>query len=44
MATTVTKRSIGATAAAKAIRACEVKAKEIGVPMCIAVRDESGVL
>jgi uncharacterized protein GlcG (DUF336 family) len=44
MATTVTKRSISATAAAKAIRAAEAKAKEIGVPMCIAVCDESGVL
>ena len=44
MATTVTKQSISAAAADKAIRACEAKAKEIGVPMCIAVCDESGVL
>jgi uncharacterized protein GlcG (DUF336 family) len=44
MATTVTKRSISAAAAAKAIRAAEAKAKEIGVPMCIAICDESGVL
>ncbi|MFN0146619.1 MAG: GlcG/HbpS family heme-binding protein [Dehalococcoidia bacterium] len=44
MATTVTKKSISAAAAARAIRACEAKAKEIGVPMCIAVCDESGVL
>ena len=44
MATTVTKRSISATSASRAIRAAETKAKEIGVPMCIAVCDESGVL
>ena len=44
MATTVTKRSISATSASRAIRAAEAKAKEIGVPMCIAICDESGVL
>ncbi len=44
MATTVTKRSISTTAAARAVRAAEVKAKEIGVPMCIAICDESGIL
>jgi uncharacterized protein GlcG (DUF336 family) len=44
MATTVTKKSISMAAAAKAIRAAEAKAKEMGLPMCIAICDESGVL
>ena len=41
---TLTKASITAEAAVDAIRAAEKKAAEIGVPMCIAVCDESGVL
>lgn len=44
MATTVNKRTISSMAAAKAIKAAEAKAKEIGVPMCIAVCDEGGNL
>lgn len=44
MANTVTKQSISSEAAQKAIAAAEAKAREIGVPMCIAVCDESGVL
>jgi uncharacterized protein GlcG (DUF336 family) len=44
MARTLTKASINAEAAIEAIRAAETKAAEIGVPMCIAVVDESGVL
>src|ERR1700754_4308228 len=44
MARTLTKASITAEAAAEAIRAAEAKAAEIGVPMVIAVVDESGVL
>lgn len=44
MATTVTKQSISADSAAAAIRAAEAKAVEMGLPMCIAVCDESGVL
>ncbi|MCA9829183.1 MAG: heme-binding protein [Dehalococcoidia bacterium] len=44
MATTVTKRTISTTAAAKMLRAAEAKAKEIGVPMCIAVCDDGGNL
>jgi len=43
-ARTITKSSITAEAAADVIRAAEQKAKEIGVPMAIAVVDESGVL
>ena len=43
-ARTLTKASITAEAAVEAIRAAEKKAVEIGVPMCIAVVDESGVL
>ena len=43
-ATTVTKSSISAASAAKVLRACEAKAAEMGVPMVIAVCDESGVL
>ncbi len=43
-ATTVAKSSISAEAAAKVLRAAEAKAAEIGVPMVIAVVDESGVL
>ncbi|HEX7947453.1 MAG TPA: heme-binding protein [Phenylobacterium sp.] len=44
MARTLTKASITAEAAVEAIRAAETKAAEIGVPMCIAVVDESGIL
>ena len=44
MATTVTKRTISTAAATKMIRAAEAKAKEIGVPMCIAVCDDGGNL
>ena len=44
MARTLTKASITNEAAVEAIRAAEAKAVEIGVPMCIAVVDESGVL
>jgi uncharacterized protein GlcG (DUF336 family) len=43
-ARTITKSSITAEAAADVIRAADQKAKEIGVPMAIAVVDESGVL
>ena len=41
---TLTKGSITAEAAAKAIAAAEAKAVEIGTPMVIAICDESGVL
>ena len=44
MANTVSKQTITAEAAEKAIAAAKAKATEIGVPMCIAVCDESGVL
>ena len=44
MARTLTKASITSEGAVEAIRAAERKAAEIGVPMCIAVVDESGVL
>lgn len=40
----ISKLTISAEAAAEAIRAAEAKAAEIGVPMVIAVVDESGVL
>jgi uncharacterized protein GlcG (DUF336 family) len=43
-AKTISKSSITAEAAGEVIRAAEQKAKEIGVPMAIAVVDESGVL
>lgn len=43
-AKTVSKPSITSEAAQAAIRAAEAKAAEIGVPMVIAVVDESGVL
>ena len=43
-AKTISKPSIAAEAAQAAIRAAEAKAAEIGVPMVIAVVDESGVL
>src|SRR5262249_8069606 len=43
-AKTISKSSITAEAAEAAIRAAEAKAAEIGVPMVIAVVDESGVL
>ncbi len=41
---TVTKRSISSEAARQVIEAAEAKAREIGVPMVIAVVDESGIL
>src|SRR3954462_14568393 len=44
MARTLSKASITSEGALEAIRAAEQKAAEIGVPMCIAVVDESGVL
>lgn len=44
MASTVTRSTISSDAAQQAIAAAEAKAREIGVPMCIAVCDESGVL
>ena len=40
----VTKTSITVAAAKALIEAAEVKAREIGVPMVIAIVDESGVL
>lgn len=40
----VTKASITAESAQALVAAAEAKAREIGVPMCIAVVDESGVL
>ena len=43
-AKTITKSSIAAAAAGDVLRAAEAKAVEIGVPMVIAVVDESGVL
>jgi uncharacterized protein GlcG (DUF336 family) len=43
-AKTITKSSITAEAAADVIGAAQAKAAEIGVPMVIAVVDESGVL
>ena len=43
-AKTITKSSITAEASADVLRAAEAKAVEIGVPMVIAVVDESGVL
>lgn len=43
-ARTLTKASITAEAAEQLLRAAEAKAREIGVPMVIAVVDESGVL
>lgn len=44
MAKTITKQSIAAETAQKLIAAGEMAAREIGVPMVIAVCDESGVL
>jgi uncharacterized protein GlcG (DUF336 family) len=41
---TFTKGSITSASAAQMIRAAEAKAAQIGVPMVIAVTDESGVL
>jgi len=41
---TMTKKSITLEAAEKAIEAAQKKAREIGVPMSIAVVDESGTL
>jgi len=43
-AKTITKSSITAEAASDVLRAAQQKATEIGVPMVIAVVDESGVL
>ncbi|MGZ6040088.1 MAG: GlcG/HbpS family heme-binding protein [Phenylobacterium sp.] len=43
-AKTVTKASITAEAAADVVKAAMAKAAEIGVPMVIAVVDESGIL
>ncbi|MBI2962929.1 MAG: heme-binding protein [Deltaproteobacteria bacterium] len=40
----MTKQSITLAAAEKALGAAQSKAREIGVPMCIAVVDESGTL
>ena len=44
MASTVSKQSISAEAARKAIEGAEAKAREMGTPMVIAVVDESGIL
>jgi uncharacterized protein GlcG (DUF336 family) len=44
MESSVTKRSISAEAARKAIEGAEAKAREMGAPMVIAVVDESGIL
>lgn len=44
MANTLTKKSITQEAAKKLIVAAEKAAGEIGVPMCIAIVDESGAL
>jgi uncharacterized protein GlcG (DUF336 family) len=44
MAKTITKQSIAAETAQKLIAAGEAAAREIGVPMVIAICDESGVL
>ncbi len=44
MSNSVSKQSISAEAAKKAIAAAEAKAVEIGAPMVIAIVDESGVL
>ena len=44
MAKTITKTSISGETAKLLIGAAEVAAKEIGVPMVIAIVDESGVL
>ena len=44
MAHSIEKRSITSEAAATMLVACAAKATEMGVPMCLAVCDESGVL
>ena len=44
MASTYEKKSVSYETAQKLVSAATVKAKEIGVPMAIAVRDESGIL
>ena len=44
MAGTFDKRSISYETAQKIVSAAATKAQEIGVPMAIAVRDESGIL
>ena len=44
MAKTLTKTTISAEAAAALLDHAEKKATEMGVPMCIAVCDEAGVL
>ena len=44
MATTMIKKSITQETAQKLIAAAEKAATEIGVPMCISIVDESGIL
>ena len=44
MAATAQRGTITAEGAQQAIEAAEQKAREIGVPMCIAICDESGIL
>lgn len=44
MADTVERKSISSEAAQRVVRAAEVKAAEMGVPMVIAVVDDSGTL
>ncbi len=44
MAATFAKQSISTELAQRLIQAAEAKAREIGVPMCIAICDESGNL
>lgn len=44
MESTVTKRSVSSEAARAMIDAADAKAREIGVPMVIAVCDEAGIL
>lgn len=44
MAGTFEKKSISSEMASKMVDAAEAKAKEMGIPMCIAICDESGNL
>ena len=44
MQATVTRQTISSEAAQAMIAAAEAKAREMGIPMCIAVCDESGTL
>lgn len=44
MSNTMTKLSITAEAAQRVLDAADAKAKEMGVPMCIAICDEAGEL